>query len=50
MKKVFSDDRWNDTSAPKVIGERDVSDEEQSEHQQRLRDHLKKIGIKSGHE
>lgn len=44
-QEPFSDDRWNDTSKPKIIGYREVPEDQRNERKQQLRDHLKKIGI-----
>ncbi|WP_270167562.1 hypothetical protein [Paenibacillus sp. SYP-B4298] len=44
-KKPFSDERWNDTSKPKIIGNREIPDEEKKENKKQFREHLKKIGV-----
>ncbi|MEK3788762.1 hypothetical protein [Paenibacillus sp. FSL K6-1230] len=43
--KTYTDPRWNDPAKPKVIGHREVSDKEQKEGSEQLREHLKKIGV-----
>ncbi|MEF3309504.1 hypothetical protein PV433_11425 [Paenibacillus sp. GYB004] len=44
-KKLFSDPRWNDISKPKIIGYREIPEEERKENKKRFREHLKKIGV-----
>lgn len=43
-EKTFTDSRWNDLGKPKVIGYRDIPEEERKENKKLLNDHLKKIG------
>jgi len=44
-KKLFSDERWNDTSLPKVIGHRELTSEDKKraeEFWQRIEERKKK--------
>lgn len=43
-KKLFSDSRWNDTSKPKIIGYREISEEEQAKYTNMAQEFLRKKG------
>jgi hypothetical protein len=43
--KLFSDPRWNDTSKPTIIGSIEITEAEQLANKERLRAHLRKIGV-----
>lgn len=43
--KLFSDPRWNDTAKPKIIGHRDIPDEERAENKKQFREHLLQKGL-----
>lgn len=43
-EKTFTDPRWNDLGKPKVIGYRDIPEEERKENKKLLNNYLKKIG------
>lgn len=43
--KPFSDPRWNETSKPKIIGYREIPEEESKKYDKKFKDHLRKIGV-----
>ncbi|WP_156515026.1 hypothetical protein [Paenibacillus glucanolyticus] len=44
-KKMFSDSRWNDTSKPKIIGYRDITEEEEEKYSKMAQEFLRKKGV-----
>lgn len=44
-QKPFSDLRWNQPLGGETVGEREFTEEEKQKHKEKLRNHLKRIGV-----